>query len=254
VDEQHNERIRDQFTRQAIPFAAAPEIRNDDALRRVVEMADAGPADTVLDVACGPGLLACAFARVAARVTGVDLTPKMLEQASALQQRLGLTNLAWCEGDVAHLPFSDASFSIVTSRFAFHHLLDPLAVLVEMRRVCQPGGRIVVADAAPASDKADAFNQMETLRDPSHVRARPVDEIVALFAAAGLPGPTIKRDDLRYELQSLLDRSFPRAGDADRIRRLFEESLANDHLGLRPVREGGEIRFWYPTATVSSRL
>jgi SAM-dependent methyltransferase len=254
MDEQHNEQIRDQFTRQAIPFAAAPEIRNDDALRRIVEMADAGPADTVLDVACGPGLLACAFARVAARVTGIDLTPRMLEQASALQQRLGLNNLAWREGDVAHLPFADASFSIVTSRFAFHHLLDPLAVLVEMRRVCRPGGRIVVADAAPASDKADAFNQMETLRDPSHVRARPVDEIVALFAAAGLPEPTIELDDLRYELESLLDRSFPKAGDADRIRRLFEESLVNDRLGLRAVREGGGIRFWYPTAIVCSRL
>jgi hypothetical protein len=95
---------------------------------------------------------------------------------------------------------------------------------------------------------------METLRDPSHVRARPVDEIVALFAAAGLPEPTIRHDDLRYELESLLARSFPKAGDADRIRRLFEQSLVNDHLGLRAAREDGEIRFWYPTVIVSSRL
>jgi SAM-dependent methyltransferase len=254
VDDQHNAQIRDQFTRQAIPFAAAPEIRNADALRRIVEIADAGSDDIVLDVACGPGLLACEFAHVASHVTGIDLTPKMLEQASALQQRLALNNLTWREGDVAHLPFADASFSIVVSRFAFHHLLDPLTVLEEMRRVCRPGGRIVVADSAPSSDKADAFNQMETLRDPSHVRARPVDQLVALFAAAGLPEPAVARDDLRYELESLLARSFPKAGDANRIRRLFEESLVNDHLGLCAVREGGEIRFWYPTAIVCSRL
>jgi hypothetical protein len=68
-----------------------------------------------------------------------------------------------------------------------------------------------------------------------------------------LPEPTITRDDLRYELESLLARSFPKTGDADRIRQLFEESLTNDHFGLRAVREGGEIRFWYPTAIVSSR-
>ena len=43
-------------------------------------------------------------------------------------------------GDVLPLPFPDASFTIVTSRFAFHHFLDPLAVLREMRRVAAPGG------------------------------------------------------------------------------------------------------------------
>ena len=58
----HNSRILDQFTRQAAPFAAAAAIRNEEALNRIVQWAGAGPEDTVLDVACGPGLLACAFA------------------------------------------------------------------------------------------------------------------------------------------------------------------------------------------------
>ena len=80
---EHKEHILDQFTRQAVPFANAAAIRNEDALNRIVKMAQAGPEDTVLDVACGPGLLACAFARVARHVTGIDLTPAMLEQARA---------------------------------------------------------------------------------------------------------------------------------------------------------------------------
>src|SRR3984893_5825398 len=96
---EHKEHILDQFTRQAVPFAAAPAIRNEDALNRIVQMAQAGPADTVLDVACGPGLLACTFARVARHVTGIDLTPAMLEQARALQRQQGLENLSWKEGD-----------------------------------------------------------------------------------------------------------------------------------------------------------
>ena len=248
----HNEQIRAQFTRQAAPFAAAAEIRAEEALGRIVETAQAGPTDTVLDVACGPGLLACAFARVVQHVTGIDLTPRMLEQALALQRRERLANLTWHEGDVEHLPYSDASFSVVTSRFAFHHFLDPLAVLEEMRRVCRPGGRIVVADAAPASDKAEAFNRMERLRDPSHARALSVEELQALFAAAELPIPVIRRDDLRYELESFLARSFPNEGDADRVRQLFEESIETDHLGVRAFREDGQIRFWYPTAIAAS--
>ena len=101
---EHKEQILDQFTRQAAPFAAAAAIRNAAALNRIVTMAQADPNDTVLDVACGPGLLACAFARVARHVTGIDLTPAMLEQARALQRQQGLENLTWQEGDVLPLP------------------------------------------------------------------------------------------------------------------------------------------------------
>jgi len=71
MDAGHHDRILDQFTRQAVPFSAAPAIRNQEALDRMVEMAEAGPDDTVLDVACGPGLVVCAFARVVRHATGI---------------------------------------------------------------------------------------------------------------------------------------------------------------------------------------
>ena len=169
----HNSRILDQFTRQAAPFAAAAAIRNQEALDRIVQWAGAGPEDTVLDVACGPGLLACAFAKVAKHATGIDMTPAMLEQARKTQQEQGLKNVSWQQGDVYSLPFPPAQFSIVSSRFVFHHLQDPLAALKEMKRVCKSGGKIVVADMAPQPAKADALNAAELLRDPSHVRALP---------------------------------------------------------------------------------
>ncbi|HET7340716.1 MAG TPA: methyltransferase type 11, partial [Methylomirabilota bacterium] len=60
----HSEVILDQFTRQAVPFATSAPIRDEAALRLVVEFSGAGPDDTVLDVACGPGLIVVAFARV----------------------------------------------------------------------------------------------------------------------------------------------------------------------------------------------
>src|SRR5229473_2183522 len=182
----HRDRILDQFTRQAAPFAAAAAIRNEEALNRIVQWAGTGPEDTVLDVACGPGLLACAFARVAQHATGVDMTPAMLEQARKIQQEQGLKNVSWLPGDVYSLLFTAAQFSIVSSRFAFHHLQEPMAALREMKRVCKPGGRIVVADMAPLPAKADALNAAERLRDPSHVRALPVDELRGLFEQAGL--------------------------------------------------------------------
>jgi ubiquinone/menaquinone biosynthesis C-methylase UbiE len=254
MHEQHSAEIRDQFTRQAAPFAAAAEIRNEEVLRRIVEMADAGPTDTVLDVACGPGLLACAFARTARHVTGIDATPKMLEQAAAVQRQHGLDNLTWDAGEVPPLPYRDAAFSIVSARFAFHHFLDPLAVLKEMRRVCRAGGRVIVVDSAPARDKADAFNRMEQLRDPSHVRALPPEELAALFASAGLPEPRASYEVMPYELESFLGRSFPKDGDADRIRQMFDESVENDVLGVGATRRDGRIHFSLRVLTLASSV
>ena len=248
----HEELILDQFTRQAVPFSTAASIRNLEALARIVHMAAAGPDDSVLDVACGPGLLTCAFARNVRHATGIDLTPAMLDQAREVQRQQGLANLTWDQGGVSPLPFGDASFSIVSARFAFHHFLDPLAVLKEMRRVCRKGGRIVVADSAPAADKADAFNAMERLRDPSHVRAMPLDELKALFAEAELPEPRTEMYRLEGDLEGLLERSFPKEGDADRIRQIFEDALADGAIDMATHRKDGKILFAFPVAILAT--
>lgn len=252
MEVKHRELILDQFTRQAVPFASAPAIRNREALNRIVEISGAGPEDSVLDVACGPGLLVCAFARVVRHATGIDLTPAMLEQARELEKQHALSNVTWELGDVLPLPFDDGSFSIVSARFAFHHFLDPLAVLKEMRRVCKMGGRIVVADSAPAQSKADAFNAVERLRDPSHTRALPVEELRELFASAGLAEPRVETYRLEGELEDLLGRSFPNAGDADRIRAIFESSLADDALDMATRRANGKIYYGFPVAILAA--
>jgi SAM-dependent methyltransferase len=153
---------------------------------------------------------------------------------------------------VLPLPYADGRFSIVSARFAFHHFLDPLAVLKEMRRVCQQRGRIVVADSAPSADRADAFNAMERLRDPSHVRAMPVEELRSMFVDAGLSEPRIELYRLRGELEGLLARSFPGDGDAARIRKIFENSLEHDALDMATERKDGKIYYSYPVAILAA--
>ena len=246
----HNSRILDQFTRQAVPFSQSPSVSNQEALNKIVQAAEAGPEDTSLDVACGPGLLVCAFARVVRFATGIDLTPAMLEQARKIQQEQGLTNVSWQQGDVNALPYPDGHFSIVSSRFVFHHLQQPLVVLREMKRVCKPGGRVVVADMAPVAEKAAALNAEEVLRDPSHVRAMPEEELRGLFAQAGLPEPRVSRYRVECELEDLLSRSFPNEGDADRIRKIFADSIATDALDLNTRRENGAIYYSFPVAVL----
>jgi ubiquinone/menaquinone biosynthesis C-methylase UbiE len=246
----HKDSILDQFTRQAVPFSTATAIKDETALRLIVEFSGAGPDDTVLDVACGGGLVVCAFAKTVRHATGIDLTPAMLEQARKNQAAQGLTNVTWQQGDVLPLPFPDASFSIVTSRFAFHHFLDPLAVLKEMKRVAKPGGKVMVVDSAPAPDRADAFNRVEKLRDPSHVRAMPVDEHKSLYARVGLSEPRLTWYRLESEMEALIARSFPKPGDDDKIRALFRASLADDALGIQTRLVDGKIHYGFPVAVL----
>jgi ubiquinone/menaquinone biosynthesis C-methylase UbiE len=227
--EEHQRLILEQFTKQAIPFSQmqnhSPEL--------LLAASEVGPTDTVLDVACGPGLMACAFAQVAHHVTGIDLTPAMIEQAKALQKRHGLANLTWRIGHVLPLPFPDASFSLVFTRYSFHHFLDPKAVLAEIVRVCSPSGRVAVVDVFTTSpEQAEAFNRMEKLRDSSHVRALSLEELTGLFHEAGLQN--IKKQFYKHEfgLEPVLKGSFLNPGDADRTRQLFEDDLGVNGMGL----------------------
>src|SRR5207248_3085609 len=80
----------------------------------------------------------------------------MLERARALAAEKGIANVTWQEGEVERLPYPDGAFTIVVTRFAMHHFLDPAAVFREMVRVCAPGGRIVVVDTYTSEDPAKA--------------------------------------------------------------------------------------------------
>ncbi len=244
---------KEQFTRQAIPFANAAIVKSDDLLGKIVRMAEVTAEDTTLDVACGPGLLVCGFAPLVCQAHGIDLTPAMLQEAVRLQGERRLRNVSWTEGDVTSLPYEDGSFSVVTCRFAFHHFSEPLLVLREMLRVCKPGGRIVVADSEPAADKAAAFNRMERLRDPSHVRALTTEELRSLFTEAGVSVCEVEAFRFIGELESLLARSFPLKGNADRVRRLFVKALIHDDLDVQPVKEGDKILYSFPVAILKAQ-
>jgi ubiquinone/menaquinone biosynthesis C-methylase UbiE len=249
--EEHRRLILEQFTRQAIPFAEMPAHSNDEAIRLLIDKAGIGPEDTVLDVACGPGLVACSLAEIARHVTGLDLTPAMIEQARTRQRAKGLTNLTWLVGDAVPLPFRSASFSVVVTRFSFHHFLDPKAVLAEMVRVCLPGGRVAVVDVFTRSpEQADAYNRVEKLRDPSHVRALSLEELTGLYHDIGLREVKTAFYKMPMGLEELLARSFPNAGDADRIRRMFADDLGVDRLGVGATRRDGAIHFVFPIVVI----
>jgi len=240
----HHERIVEQFTQQAIPFAQLPG--HLDSLDLLLELTRPTSEDTVLDLACGPGLVACTFARQAGQVTGMDLTPAMLEQAAKRQQEQGLTNLVWQLGDVQALPYADDSFSLVITRYSFHHLLDPQQTLAEMIRVCKPGGRVLVADVALPAEKAAVYDYLELLRDPSHTHALTTAEFSALFLNSGLHDCRQASYEVELELEAQLRASFPQPGDEERIRQMVTEDIGINNLGIKARYQDGAVVYSVP--------
>jgi ubiquinone/menaquinone biosynthesis C-methylase UbiE len=246
----HQDSVVAQFTRQAVHYSQMPGHNDEEALKLLMQMAGVTGEDTVLDVACGTGIVARAFASVAKHVTGIDVTPAMLDQARASAVEIGLTNLSWQQGDIESLPFPDDSFSIVTSRYAFHHFLNPERVLAEMARVCRTGGRILIADGTPSPDRAEAYNYFEKLFDPSHARALTLEEFRRLFEDVGLPNVRFAFYKMEMELEQALSVSFPEPGDDQVIRRLFREDVGVDRLGVGAHLRNGEIHFAYPVTVL----
>lgn len=254
--ELHDAEILDQFTRQAEPFAQRHGYSKDHLLNLMAECSGVGPAHSVLDVACGPGIVSCYFARLARHVTGLDFVPAMIDRARRYQAEQRVDNVTWQQGSSTDLPFAEGSFDCVITRFSFHHFLDPSAALGEMKRVARRGGTVLVCDVAPDREAQDAFNHWEILRDPSHTKAMTLAEFEALGASAGLVLRRSEQVSLDLDLQELLAGSFPAAGDAGRIRALFEAEVhaGTNRLGVAAREESGAIRITYPVAVFAWQL
>jgi 2-polyprenyl-3-methyl-5-hydroxy-6-metoxy-1,4-benzoquinol methylase len=81
-------------------------------------MSEVGVQDTVLDVTCGPGLATMAFAAKAKQVTGIDLTPAMIERARQIQQEKSLINLSWQIGTLSRCHIFSGRYSLLLSSFS----------------------------------------------------------------------------------------------------------------------------------------
>lgn len=122
------------------------------------DVAEVAPRASVLEIGPGPGRLAVKLAALdpGVRITGVDIAPDMVKRASRLAARSGVADRVSFEvGDVAALPFHDATFQFVLSTLSAHHWPDPAAALAEIHRVLRSGG------VAWIYDLPDWFTRLE---------------------------------------------------------------------------------------------
>lgn len=118
------------------------------AAARLVRHAGVRAGQRALDVACGTGVVAVTAARAGAQVTGLDLTPELIEHARE-NSRIAEVDITWHVGDVEELPFEKGAFDVVMSQFGHIFAPRPEAAIGEMLRVLKPGGTIAFSTWPP---------------------------------------------------------------------------------------------------------
>lgn len=245
----HNKNIVKQFSKQASGYTSITSHSN--ALEKLIQISGITKEDTVLDIACGSGIVSCEFAKHAKFVTGIDITQEMLNEAKKLQKKENLQNICWRIGNVTDLPFSNNQFSVVISRFGFHHFINPLQVLKEMKRICTPNGVIMVVDVSMPNEKIDNYNKMEKIRDYSHVSAISLSGFNELFEKVGLQLVETDMYVMPISLNEQLEASFPT--NPNKLKDIILQDIGVDDLGINVTRNGEEVLLNYPIHIFTAR-
>jgi len=132
----------------------------DQSWRRlVVEKANPGAGEALLDLACGTGDIAAlaAAGHPGSRIVAADFSGNMLKEA---RRRFPMAAVSWLACDANHLPFADGGFAAVTFGYLLRNVGDVPAVLAEVHRVLAPGGRVVCLDTTPPRGALAPFTRL----------------------------------------------------------------------------------------------
>ena len=243
--------VQQQFRRQAEAYSTLKIVTDPRILDNMVEISEVRPDSQVLDVACGPGFVAMAFAPKCRSVLGIDATDRLVARARAETTRRGISNVSFTLGNVERMPFRAGEFDLATCRFAFHHFAHPHEVLAEMTRVLKPGARMVIVDQTTSEDpaKSEYHNRVERLCDPSHARAIPVSEWKRMIANTGLEVAYQSGLDISFDLETWMSHGGPPPERRAQIIEMMEASVGIDRSGLKVRRENGQIWFSHTGVT-----
>lgn len=168
----------------------AERLIEDVPPRHLLERVEIEPGTALLDVATGTGNVALRAAELGAEVTGLDLTPELLDRAARRADDAGLT-IAWVEGDAEDLPFEDGSFDRVLSTFGVQFAPRHRVVADELVRVTRPGGTIGLVNWTPQGHLGQVLKTVGSRlpKPPEFASPPPLwgdeEHLRGLFAASG---------------------------------------------------------------------
>lgn len=219
------------------------------SVEATLDAAGVAPGMRVLDVCCGPGLLAAGAAARGARAVGLDFSRAVVALA-----RARVPGAAFLEGDAQALPFEDASFDAVVCGFGIIHLPDPEKALAEIARVLRPGGRAAVSVWAPpgpetgfglfyAAVKAHGALDVGLPHGPDFFQFSAPGRLEAALAAAGLGDVGSREVAQSWALARAGDLAAAILEGSVRARALFAGQAEAARAAIAAALEAGLERF-----------
>ena len=183
----HAIKVEQQFGEVASAYLSSSVHSKGADLEAIADRLRRAPDASVLDLGCGAGHVSFAAAPHVASVISYDLSADMLRTVAHEAQKRAHRNILTRQGMAQALPFQDASFDFVCTRYSAHHWTEIRTALIEARRVLKPGGGLIMIDTcAPENPLFDTHLQaIELLRDESHVRNYSPAEWNSMLTEAG---------------------------------------------------------------------
>lgn len=202
MDKRHATLVAAQFGPQAAAYVASEVHAQGADLDQATALLTGNPDARVLDLGCGGGHVSFRAAPLVAEVVAFDLSSEMLSAVAQIAAERGFANVTTRLGAAEDLPFEQASFDFVISRYSAHHWHAFEPALAEAHRALRPGGTALFLDAvSPGIGLLDTYLQaVELLRDPSHVRDYSVEEWTQALKRVGfeIAGVTKRRVRLKF--------------------------------------------------------
>ncbi|WP_035051976.1 class I SAM-dependent methyltransferase [Andreprevotia chitinilytica] len=204
----HDQHVTAQFNPVAAAYLTSVVHAQGEDLQRLAAIAAHFPTARALDLGCGAGHVSFVVAPHVAHVTAYDLSAPMLDVVASSAAERGLRNIDIQQGAAEQMPFPDATFDLVCTRYSAHHWMDVPAALKEIRRVLKPDGVLVVMDIVGSPDPLfDTHLQtIELLRDTSHVRNYALPAWRQMLVSAGFEVGNVDTWKLRLEFASWISR------------------------------------------------
>jgi len=219
------------FSQSAGRYLTSSDHRSGPDLERIREIASSLFPSVTLDVACGAGHALWAASPFSGICLAADLTMEMLRVARRHLAGAGLKDVLFLQSSGDRLPLAAGTISFLTCRIAPHHFPSVPGFLSEVVRVLEPEGRAVIIDSiAPAKPEEGRFiNEVERLRDPSHVCSHSFEEWLDFFRRIELVVVSANLFERRHSFPEWVSRT---GTDEEKVREI-ERRFLDASEGIR---------------------
>ncbi|MDE7206734.1 MAG: class I SAM-dependent methyltransferase, partial [Lachnospiraceae bacterium] len=219
-------------------------IKDDAHLSLLLSLADCGRNGKILDIGTGTGYLAFPLAEKfpAANVCGIDIAETMMKKNNTIVREKNIPNLTFEAFDGFTYPFSDESFDLIVTRYAFHHFPNAVSAVLQMHRLLAKGGKVLISD--PMRNERDdnrIIDRFMSVKKDGHMQFYSAKELEDLFIGNGFTKKQQVITQMKFPLAQKAEYIELYNGIARTDRMLYDIAVKDDIVWIGHIDVGNTV-------------